>query len=44
MARVRPTNLASQRVATKVGLRRDPAFDDDGEDGLDWAFTGRAQV
>ena len=41
VARVRPTNTASQRVATKIGLRRDPASDDHGEDGFDWAFTGR---
>jgi len=41
LARIRPTNLASQRVATKIGLRRDPAFDDQGEDGLDWAFSNR---
>ncbi|WP_344060819.1 GNAT family N-acetyltransferase [Terrabacter lapilli] len=42
VARIRPTNLASQRVATKIGLRRDPAFDDEGEDGGDWAFTDRS--
>jgi ribosomal-protein-alanine N-acetyltransferase len=42
VARIRPRNLASQRVATKIGLRRDSAFDDQGEDGVDWAFTGRS--
>ncbi|WP_420805222.1 GNAT family N-acetyltransferase [Intrasporangium chromatireducens] len=42
VARIRPTNLASQRVATKIGLRRDPTFDGQGEDGLDWAFTDRS--
>jgi len=42
LARVRPGNLASQRVATKIGLRRDPIFDVQGEDGLDWAFTSRS--
>ena len=42
VARVRPTNLASQRVATRVGLRRDAAFDDQGGDGVDWAFTDRS--
>jgi [ribosomal protein S5]-alanine N-acetyltransferase len=42
VARIRPTNLASQRVATKIGLRRDPDFDDHGEDGVDWAFTDRS--
>lgn len=41
LARVRPGNLASQAVAEKVGLRRDPTFDDRGADGLDWAFTSR---
>ncbi len=41
VARVRPTNVASQRVATKIGLRRDPTFDALGEDGVDWAFTDR---
>lgn len=41
VARIRPTNSASQRVATKIGLRRDPALDDQGEDGPDWAFTYR---
>jgi RimJ/RimL family protein N-acetyltransferase len=41
VARVRPGNLASQGVARKIGLRRDPIFDDQGEDGLDWAFTNR---
>lgn len=42
LARVRPRNLASQTVALKIGLRRDPAFDDEGADGLDWAFTSNA--
>jgi [ribosomal protein S5]-alanine N-acetyltransferase len=42
VARVRPTNLASQSVATKIGLRPDPDFDDQGEDGVDWAFTNRS--
>ena len=42
VARIRPSNRASQRVAAKVGLRRDPDFDGEGDDGLDWAFTDRA--
>ena len=42
LARVRPGNLASQGVATKIGLRRDPSFDDQGADGVDWAFTSRS--
>jgi RimJ/RimL family protein N-acetyltransferase len=41
LARVRPGNLASQGVATNIGLRRDPIYDDQGQDGLDWAFTSR---
>lgn len=44
LARVRPGNLASQAVARKIGLRRDPDLDDEGADGLDWAFTNRALV
>lgn len=39
VARVRPDNHASQNVALKAGLQRDPAMDCQGEDGLDWAFT-----
>src|SRR5262249_46909557 len=42
LARVRPANKASQNVALKAGLRRDPAMDEQGEDGLDLAFTNRA--
>ena len=41
LARVRPENVASQRVAAKLGLRRDAELDDRGDDGLDWAFTNR---
>lgn len=41
LARVRPRNAASQAVARRIGLRRDPHFDDQGMDGLDWAFTNR---
>ena len=41
LARVRPDNLASQRVALRAGLRRDPAFDEPGEDGDDLAFSNR---
>lgn len=44
LARIRPAHLASQYVASKVGLRRDPTLDDIGEDGLDWAFTNRPGV
>jgi len=30
-------------VARKAGLQRDTTLDDEGEDGLDWAFTNRKQ-
>ncbi|MFZ2501655.1 MAG: GNAT family N-acetyltransferase [Nocardioides sp.] len=42
VARVRPDNRASQSVALKLGLHRDPTMDCLGEDGLDWAFTNRS--
>jgi len=42
LARVRPENAPSQAVARRIGLRRDPSFDDLGEDGMDWGFTNRA--
>lgn len=42
LARVRPDNVASQRVALHAGLRRDPALDEPGEDGMDLAFTDRS--
>jgi [ribosomal protein S5]-alanine N-acetyltransferase len=39
IARVRPANLASQRVAIKARLHHEPALDDGGEDGPDLIFT-----
>jgi RimJ/RimL family protein N-acetyltransferase len=39
VARVRPDNRSSQKVALKAGLQRDASMDCQGEDGLDWAFT-----
>ncbi|MCZ7437902.1 GNAT family N-acetyltransferase [Micromonospora sp. WMMC241] len=39
IARVRPDNVASQRVARRAGLRRAAHLDTPGEDGLDWIFT-----
>ncbi|MET9298558.1 GNAT family N-acetyltransferase [Micromonospora aurantiaca] len=39
IARVRPDNAASLKVAARAGLRRAPHLDTDGEDGLDWIFT-----
>jgi [ribosomal protein S5]-alanine N-acetyltransferase len=46
IARIRPQNLASQRVAINAGLTRAEHLDSLGEDGLDWIFvsTGRLQV
>lgn len=39
IARVRPANAASRRVAQRIGLRRAPNLDTDGEDGPDWIFA-----
>ena len=38
VARVRPGNLASQRVATRIGLHRAPHLDHGGEDGPDLLY------
>jgi ribosomal-protein-alanine N-acetyltransferase len=39
IARVRPANVASQKVAERAGLVRAPELDVDGEDGVDWLYT-----
>jgi RimJ/RimL family protein N-acetyltransferase len=39
IARVRPANAASLKVAAHAGLRRAEHLDTEGEDGLDWIFT-----
>lgn len=39
IARVRPENTASARVATKAGLRRAPELDETGADGPDEIYT-----
>lgn len=39
IARVRPDNIASARVAAQAGLRRAEHLDNYGEDGLDWIYT-----
>jgi ribosomal-protein-alanine N-acetyltransferase len=39
IARVRPDNAASLRVAARTGLRRVEHPDSPGEDGPDWIFT-----
>ncbi len=41
VARVRPTNAASQRVAVHAGLHRAEHLDTQGEDGLDWIYSRR---
>lgn len=41
VARVRPGNLASARVAIKAGLQRAEHLDEYGEDGLDLIFHSR---
>lgn len=39
VARVRPQNVASQRVAQKAGLVRARHLDGDGYDGVDWVYV-----
>ncbi|MBE1593825.1 GNAT family N-acetyltransferase [Nonomuraea angiospora] len=39
IARARPANVASQRVAMRAGLVRAEHRDTCGEDGLDWVFV-----
>jgi [ribosomal protein S5]-alanine N-acetyltransferase len=39
VARVRPANVASQRVAIRAGLTRAEHLDTTGDDGLDWIFA-----
>ncbi|WP_410662074.1 GNAT family N-acetyltransferase [Amycolatopsis sp. lyj-84] len=39
IARVRPENIASQRVAQRAGLVRAEEFDIPGDDGADWFYT-----
>ncbi|MEV8506554.1 GNAT family N-acetyltransferase [Actinoplanes sp. NPDC051475] len=41
LARVRPENIASQRVAMRAGLLRADHLDEPGEDGPDWMYTLR---
>ncbi len=38
IARVRPDNVASQRVAVRAGLVRAEHLDEQGYDGLDWLY------
>jgi RimJ/RimL family protein N-acetyltransferase len=41
IARVRPDNIASQRVAERAGLIRAEHLDSAGFDGLDWMFVSK---
>ncbi|HYH46973.1 MAG TPA: GNAT family N-acetyltransferase [Thermoanaerobaculia bacterium] len=41
IARVRPANVASQRVAIRAGLARAEHLDATGSDGLDWIYTAK---
>ena len=44
IARVRPANVASQRVAVRVGLTRTEHLDTTGDDGVDWIFAANLPV
>jgi [ribosomal protein S5]-alanine N-acetyltransferase len=44
IARVRPGNVASQRVAIQAGLSRAEHLDTTGEDGVDWIFAANLPV
>jgi ribosomal-protein-alanine N-acetyltransferase len=44
IARVRPDNLPSQKVALKSGLQRDEDLDDVGEDGQNLAYSNRYAI
>ncbi|MEU9883993.1 GNAT family N-acetyltransferase [Sphaerisporangium sp. NPDC051011] len=41
IARVRPANIASQRVAVRAGLTRAQHLDGTGYDGLDWIYAAK---
>ncbi|UQU66324.1 GNAT family N-acetyltransferase [Couchioplanes caeruleus] len=41
LARVRPENVPSQKVAVRAGLSRASHLDEPGEDGPDWMYTIR---
>jgi ribosomal-protein-alanine N-acetyltransferase len=43
IARVRPDNVASQRVAVNAGLTRASHLDTEGEDGLDWIYLASSR-
>jgi ribosomal-protein-alanine N-acetyltransferase len=39
IARIRPDNVASAKVAARAGLHRAEHLDAEGEDGLEWIYT-----
>ncbi|MGW2703153.1 hypothetical protein [Streptomyces sp. NPDC001340] len=39
IARIRPANTASQRVALRAGLGRAQHLDTEGYDGFDWIYV-----
>ena len=43
IARVRPADTASQRVAERAGLSRAPHLDTEGYDGFDWIYVARPE-
>lgn len=43
IARVRPENIASQRVALRAGLVRAEEFDTPGDDGADWFYVSTSE-
>jgi RimJ/RimL family protein N-acetyltransferase len=43
IARVRPANVASQRVAVRAGLHRARHLDTEGYDGFDWIYVARPE-
>jgi RimJ/RimL family protein N-acetyltransferase len=44
IARIRPRNVASQRVAIRAGLARAVHMDALGEDGVDWIFVPSSRL
>ncbi|MCX5257525.1 GNAT family N-acetyltransferase [Streptomyces canus] len=43
IARVRPANVASQRVAQRAGLSRAQHLDTEGYDGFDWIYVAQPE-
>lgn len=43
IARIRPANVASQRVAVCAGLSRSQHLDTQGYDGFDWIYVAQPE-